>query len=416
MSPLLRKLIAHNWLLTLAMAGLLAFGIHAVAIAGEGNPSPSIQNAYRLQMVWVLLGAGIYLATSLIDYRWLVRIGAAPAWLAGVALLVYSLFKGEEVNDTIGWLKLGSFQFQPSQLAMAAAILAASACLGDLRRVHRFFRQPFVALALVGSLMGIPCVLVLLQGDIGSALVWLPVSAALCLVGNIPFRHLALVVLTALTLLPLFYFFGLKDSRRERIEVYLDMQHGRPVDRDKAYAANHAYVAVGSGGWNGFHNRVTLSEEAAAGMPGSGGDAPKNSIHAQGLLPLLTVHNDFIFAVIGERYGFRGSAMLVFGFCTLLAICLMIAYRSRDLSGRLIATGVAALIFSHMFQNMGMMMLLTPITGIPLPFISYGGTFMVALLFLMGLVQSVWIHREAQEEEKPKPAPAMRPFAPGGLA
>ena len=69
-----------------------------------------------------------------------------------------------------------------------------------------------------------------------------------------------------------------------------------------------------------------------------------------------------------------------------------------------------------MFQNMGMMMLLTPITGIPLPFISYGGTFMVALLFLMGLVQSVWIHRDVQEEEKPKPAPAMRPFAPGGLA
>ena len=106
MSPLLRKLIAHNWLLTLAMAGLLAFGIHAVAIAGEGNPSPSIQNAYRLQMVWVLIGAGIYLATSLIDYRWLVRIGAAPAWLAGIALLLCTTVLIKMKRERYIWVTL----------------------------------------------------------------------------------------------------------------------------------------------------------------------------------------------------------------------------------------------------------------------------------------------------------------------
>jgi rod shape determining protein RodA len=418
MSPLLRKILAHNLLLTAIVAGLVAFGIHAIRIAGEGNPSPSIETAWRSQLVWAVAGAGIYLVAGLIDYRLWVRWASLPGWLLGVALLVFLVIKGEDVNDTRGWLQVAGLSVQPSQLAMAAAILCGAACLGEWRRAHGLFRLPFVQLALIGVLMGLPCLLVLLQGDVGSALVWLPVTAALCLVGNIPFRHLMLVTLGALTVLPLFYFFGLTDQRRERIEVWLDMLEGRPVDvRGPAYAAYYTSTAVGSGGWNGFYNRAPgqpLQDPQL--MPGTEDPTPKQSIHSLGLIPLKTVHNDFIFAVVGERFGFRGSALLILAFCALLLVCFWIAYHARDLAGRLVATGAAALVFAHMFQNIGMVVLLTPITGIPLPFVSYGGTFTVVMLFLMGAVQSVWVHRDEDEEQDPQPATQRGPSLRGLLS
>ncbi|MFM7181209.1 MAG: FtsW/RodA/SpoVE family cell cycle protein [Verrucomicrobiales bacterium] len=408
MSPLLRKIISQNWYLTGALAIMIIFGINAVAVAGENNPNPSILNAYKSQINFALAGALAYFLCSLIDYKWL-RWVAAPGMLVGLGLLVFALLKGEEINDTKGWVRLAGVQFQPSQFAMGAAIIAASFGLGGLRKFHWFFRLPFVNLALIGFLMGVPCLLVLLQGDVGSALVWLPVSAAVCLVGNIPFRHLALVFLAAMIVLPPFYFFGLNESRRSRIVVYLDMLQGRPVDiRGEGYAAHYASTAVGSGGWNGF-GRAQMNSDIVSSSGAIEDDAAlaerKNSLHAQGLIPRKTAHTDFIFAVLAERYGFRGSMLLLTGYAALLVICLVIAYGARDLTGRLLVTGVAALLFAHVFQNVGMNVLLTPITGIPLPFISYGGTFLLVVMSLMGLVQSVWIHRIEEEEPKPEPEP-----------
>lgn len=418
MSPLLRKLVAHQWWLTGVLVALVIFGIRAVAMAGENNPSEGIREAYRTQTLYAVVGFAVYMITSLVNYRWWVRLAALPAMAAGIGLLVYTLVFGKEINDTKGWIELGPVTFQPSQFAMAAAILAVSVALGELRKLHGFFRLPFINLAMVGGLMGVPCLLVLLQGDVGSALVWLPVSAALCLVGNIPFRHLALVALAAMTVIPPFYFFALTDSRRERIESYFDALRGEEMDtRGRDYAAHHVTMAVGSGGWNGFESAAQSARERAV-LQGQVAEASaaelKNSVHAQGLIPRNTVHTDFIFAVVAERYGFRGSALLIFGYCCLLAICLTIAYGARDLTGRLIVTGVAALVFAHMFQNIGMNVLLTPITGIPLPFISYGGTFLLTLLFLMGMVQSVWIHREPEPEKEAQPEPrrSLRPLSP----
>ena len=409
MSPLLRKILGMNWYLTGALAVLLLLGIEAIAIAGENNPSPSIQVAYKTQTNWILLGLVAYFVISFVDYKW-IRWAAAPAMLVGLALLVLALVHGEEINDTKGWLTLGGLTFQPSQFAMGAAIIAASVALGELRRLHKIFRQPFVNLAMIGFLMGVPCLLVLSQGDVGSALVWLPVSASLCLVGNIPFRHIFLVVLAAMTVLPLFYFFGLNDARRSRIEVYLDMLNGRPVDiRGQGYSAYYASTAVGSGGWNGFGHKSRQNKDNPAMIATTDVthdkslDERKNSIHAQGLISRTTAHTDYIFAVWAERFGFRGAMWLIALYSGVLAICLIVAYSSRDLTGRLVVTGVAALIFAHVFQNIGMNILLTPITGIPLPFISYGGTFVVVILSMLGLVQSVWVHRDPDLQEEPEP-------------
>lgn len=115
----------------------------------------------------------------------------------------------------------------------------------------------------------------------------------------------------------------------------------------------------------------------------------------------MTAHNDYIFAVIAEEQGFRGSLLLITAFALLLIQCLFIAFYSRDFSGQLIAGGVVALLFAHIFENIGMCVSLMPITGIPLPLISYSGTFVVICMFLLGMVQSIWVHRYAGDQEQP---------------
>jgi rod shape determining protein RodA len=137
-------------------------------------------------------------------------------------------------------------------------------------------------------------------------------------------------------------------------------------------------MAVGKAGWKGV---------------GWNAGSAQGSLHSKAFIPKDTAHNDYIFAVIAEELGFRGSLLLITAFTALFVLGLHAAFHSRDLAGRLIASMVVALFFAHVFESIGMCVLLTPITGIPMPLVSYSGTFVVVCLFMLGLMQSVWIHR-----------------------
>jgi rod shape determining protein RodA len=217
----------------------------------------------------------------------------------------------------------------------------------------------------------------------------------------VPFRYLTFMLLIGAAALPLLYFVVLPEvSERgpQRIETYLDMLQGREVDTlDEAYAAHRVSMAVGKAGWAGV---------------GWNASETQGSIHAKRMIPVDTAHNDYIFSVIAEEQGFRGSMLLVTAFCLLLVICLFIAAYAADPMGRIIVCGVVAVFFAHVFENIGMCVLITPITGIPLPLISYSGTFVVICMFLLGLVQSVWVHRKpikvmAVKEEKEPQTPGL---------
>ena len=131
-----------------------------------------------------------------------------------------------------------------------------------------------------------------------------------------------------------------------------------------------------------------------------------------GLVPQMTSHDDFIFTVIAETFGFQGAALLIFGLLFLLIMALTVAFFACDSLGRLIATGIVGLLFAHCFEHIGMNIGLLPITGIPLPLVSYGGTFVLIVMFLFGMIQSVWVHRnkmlETPESQK-APRPSSRP-------
>lgn len=384
MTPLFRKFLGLNWLLVANIAGLAIFGVFAIYSASWMREDSILIGKWQNHVRLLLLGFSVFLVMSLIDYKWIRKLGLVFYGVA-LVLLVYTTFHGDDVHGTRGWLDLKVVQIQPSQIAIAAGIIALALSMSTLHRVHPVFRSPFLRLSVICVMGGLPFVFVLMQGDLGSALVWIPVVGAMALMGNIPFRYLIVIVLIATMLLPFVYFFKLKDYQKKRVTTQIEMLQGKKVDiQGDAYNAYYNLVAIGSGGWagKGFKNIDTVNHK--------------------GFITPETAINDFIFPVLAEVWGFRGALMVLAGFLLLLIQCLYVAFYSRDAMGRLLAVGVVGLIFAHVFQNVGMNLLIMPITGIPLPLISYGGTFSVVVMFLLGMVDSVWVHREDREDPVPR--------------
>lgn len=314
-------------------------------------------------------------------------------YLVGLALMIVAMFKGNEVHQ----LSVAGLSFQPTQLGIAGGIVLMSSLLQDLPKVHAFFRLPLVKVAIIAVLSGVPFLIVIKMGDMGSAMVWLPVTAVIMFAAGIPYRYLITMFIIGFGCISLAYYIVLpKASERGagRIDLYLAMLNDREVDiNGDAYAPHWVSTAIGKAGWKG------------EGWNATSGDG---SLHAKKYIPWKTAHNDFIFAVIGEEQGFRGSLLLLTGYSMLLIQCLFIAFYSRDSSGRVITAAVVALLFAHIFENIGMCVLLTPITGIPLPLVSYSGTFVVMCMFLLGMVQSIWVHRNKQIEEEVEEKPERK--------
>ncbi len=380
MTPLLRKFFSMHWLLVANMFGLLIFGIACIYAASWMREDPAVADVWNRQIIWIAIGTLVFFVTSLINYRW-VFWGGIPLYLLGVILSIVAL-KGESVRSHSSWIEVGPLNLQPSQIAVAGGIILTALILGHLHRLHPIFRNHFLRLALAGLACLIPFGIVLLQNDMGSAMVWIPVAGAMLLVGNVPFRYIVTVSLLGLMIIPWVFYFGLKPHQQERIEVFVDILAGKQVDtRGAAYAQSNIMKAVGSGVWNGrgVHNEQTMTY--------------------LGFIPMKTAINDYIYTVLSEVYGFKSAILLLAAFAFLLFQSIYVAMSTTDPVGRLIIVGVAALFFAHIYQHVGMNLLIMPITGIPLPFISYGGTFVVICMFLCGMVQSVWVHRNTRTAE-----------------
>ncbi|MGB6219421.1 FtsW/RodA/SpoVE family cell cycle protein [Haloferula sp.] len=406
MTPLLRKLLGLNWALVLTMYGLLVFGVFSIESAARHLTEGGEAFANR-QKMWIMIGSAVYLVTSLLDYRWFRWLGL-PMYVVGLALCAKIMNSDAEVHQ----IDLpGGLSFQPAQLAIASGVLMLAWLLQDLPRlggkipkVGWLLKEPLVKVGIVAVITGVPFLLVVKMGDMGSALVWIPVAAVALIVSGVPFRYLSFMGLIGMTALPLMYFVVLpmaSERGAARIDLFLDMLQNREVDiSGDAWAPYHISIAVGHAGWRGM---------------GWMADAESGSIHDRKLIPFNTAHNDFIFPVIAEEQGFRGSMLLITGFALLLVLCLFVATYARDPMGRMIVAGVVALFFAHIFENIGMCIKLMPITGIPLPLISYSGTFVVMCMFMLGLVQSVWVHRkpirveEEVTEKEHQPSGLMLP-------
>lgn len=397
MTPFFRKILGMNWVFVLVMYGLLIFGVlmiesaaRHVSVTKENLQQFGSAGAYfaSKQKLFVVIGSVAYFAAALIDYRWIRWLGV-PFYAVSMGLMVVAMAQ----DDSVHQLKFGGFSFQPAQLGVTAGILLIAWLVQDLPKLHRFFAVPWIRIVIIAGVAVVPFLMVMKMGDMGSALVWIPVALVALLIGGIPFRYLSFLGFIGVGIVPLLYFVLLPlVSKRgpERIDVWVRMMEGREVDiSGDAYAPHNVSMAIGKAGWKGVGYKAS---------------AEQGSLHAKGFIPRETAHNDYIFGVIGEELGFRGSLLLLTAFALLLVQGLFISFYSRDVMGRLLGCLVMALFFAHVFESIGMCVLLMPITGIPLPLISYSGTFVVISMFLLGLVQSVWIHRHRRLELSGKPA------------
>ena len=367
MTPFLRKLLGLNWVLLVTMLALAIFGVIAIYSATYMRGDSASLEFWRKQANWVVVGLFAFMFTSLVDYHW-IRLGALPMYLAGLGFLILTKFIGVKVYGARSWLHIGGINFQPAQLAVVAGIMVLALFLSQFRQMH-----PMLRLLLCGAIVGAPCLLILMQPDLGEAVIWAPVVLALLFVAGLPLRYLVCIILIAVTMIPIAINLGLKPYQQERITAFIN------PDIDKqgaAWAINQSLIAIGSGGWSG-----------------KGFKAPNTQIEL-GFLPATAVHNDYIFSAIGEQWGFVGGMFLIGAFALLLLTCLFVAFFAGDQFGLLLVIGITALIFTHIFQNVGMTISMLPITGVPLPLISYSGSFVLMIMFGLGIVNSVWVHRK----------------------
>jgi rod shape determining protein RodA len=322
----------------------------------------------KSQLIWIVICMPMFFIVSLIDYRW-VRFGAIPLYVVSILGLIATMFIGEKRYGARSWLDLGPMSFQPSQLAIIGGILTLSLFLSNTRAMPAFLR-----ILGCGAIVGAPWLMILIQPDLGSCIVWVPVLLGMMFVGHIPKRWLILILVIGLALVPLVVHFGLKPYQYSRITTFLDPEADPLGD---GWNITQSLVAIGSGGW-----------------AGKGYKSP-NSLNALGFLPHTIVHNDFIFSVMGEQHGFLGSVILISGLALLFLIMLGISINAEDDLGRLLAVGITLLLFTHTFMNLGMTISLTPITGLPLPLISYGGSFVMITLLSFAILQSIWIYRRS---------------------
>ncbi len=348
------------------MIGLAAFGVVAIYSCTYMRDSAAYHMMWKKQTVWIMIGTVLFFFVSLLDYRW-VRWGALPMYLSAIIFLVLTLAFGKRYDGAKSWLHLGPIQFQPAQLAVLSGILILAIFLTQFSNLH-----PGLKILGCGAIVGAPALLILMQPDLGSCIIWGPVLLSMLLIAKIPKRYLITLLLLAVIAMPLVYYFKLKPYQQRRIIAFIDPE----IDKQgSGWAVNQTLIAIGSGGWSGK------------------GFLAKNSQIELGYVPATTVPNDYIYSAIGEQWGFVGGVILITVFGVLLLTCMFVAFQSGDQLGLLLTIGVTALIFAHTYQNIGMNISIMPVTGVPLPLISYSGSFVVVIMFGLGLVNSVWVHR-----------------------
>ena len=345
------------------------FGLHLQRVlAGRGIGLAG--GWFNKQIVWVTLGTALAFTLAQVDYRVWLR----QAWwlyLASIILLVLVLVAGTKVYGAYRWLNVFGVQVQPSEFAKVALVILLARILGG-GAIHP---RSFGAVVVTLLLMAVPFLLILKEPDLGTAAILLPTTLLILLAAGAAWRYLLGLGLLAALSAPLGWFF-LSNYQRERIATFLDPSRD-PLG--SGWNALQSAIAVGSGGW-------------------SGKGFLKGTQNVLGFLPRTVAPTDFIFPVIAEETGFIGASLLLLVFGVLLTCYLRVAGTTRDPAGSLLATGMASLLFCHVVVNIGMTIGLLPITGLPLPLVSSGGSFMLSTMAGFGLVQSVYVRRMRREE------------------
>ena len=377
----MRRLLRLDWFGFAAMLVLIAIGTVEVWSAGSARTEVVFHTMWIRNLTTAAFGLVLYLTLALPDYRKWIGPLSVPIYVLSLVFLVVVLFFGSEQFGGRRWL----WFFQPSEIAKLAVILLLAALFGKGKR------SGFSGFVLAGALVALPIALILLEPDLGTALTLVPAVVVMLLCAGVWRRGLLTVMaiggILAVAVLGAVYeaerpgvsperracimrFIPLKDHQLRRVRTFLFPDEDR---QGAGYNLRQAKISIGSGGFAGK------------------GIGRGETNHLKYLPPAISM-NDFIFCVYAEETGFVGSLVLLAIFGLLLFSCCRVAFVSSDDIGRMLALGIATLVFAHVYVNIAMSIGILPITGLPLPFISSGRTFLIVVMCALGLVQSVSMH------------------------
>ncbi len=319
-------------------------------------------------LMWAGIGVVVFLVATAFDYRWL-KTFAWPLYGVQLGLLVLTLAIGDGVSGAARWVKIGELTFQFSELAKVLMIIVLANYLGA--RQGRLDALPSILGACV--LIGPPLALVMMQPDLGTSLVFAAILAGMLWMSGASLKWLTVLAGAVVAMVPFAWANLLRDYQKARLSAFLDPSADI---QGSGYQLHQAQIAIGSGGWMG--------KGLTNGTQGQGD-----------YLPVQTT--DFVFAVLGEELGFIGGVVLFLLFAALIWRLLVGGWRSRDPFGTMFSAGLASMILFQLVVNVGMVMGIMPITGIPLPFVTHGGASLVSLSIGLGIMQSINIRQRRAE-------------------
>ncbi len=352
-------------LAALALVGLGALLIYSASLNQFGTPAiDDLAHPAMRQAAFAAVGLVIALAIARANYRAL-GVLSVGMYVAAIAVLAFLVVAGDATYGSRRWIEIGGTQVQPSEIAKLVVIIALAKYLSDHQEQIGELRVFLTSLVMAA----VPTLLVFAEPDLGSAVIFAAIWLGMVLAAGAKWRHVAGLVGVSLVAVP-FAFIGLvTDYQRNRIATWLDPESD-PLGA--GFQSLQAQIGIGSGGFFG----KGLTE---------GGQTQLDY--------LRTETTDYVFSVLGEELGFIGAIVLFSLFIILLWRALRVAELSRDLFGRLLATGMVIFILLQTFINVGVNVGLLPVTGIPLPFVSQGGSSLITLFICIGILQSILMRR-----------------------
>lgn len=353
-----------DWILLLAILMISAYGVAMINSAVQGDPQ--LANYPQRQISFVVAGLILMFIIAVFDYR---SLGAiyAPLYVIAIILLVMTGFLGKNLFGAQSWIEFfGLFPIQPSELAKIALAIALGHHLAVRRQTMDRVSTLLGGVAIMAPLV----ILVFLEPDLGTAIVLIVEGGLIFLAAGLTMRHILGISVISAVSAP-FLWSLLRGHQRNRILIFLDPT----ADPDSFFNVQQALVSVGSGGWLGKGY----------------GQGTQSQLHF-----LRVRHTDFIFSVVAEEMGFIGAVILLILLLVVMLRLWRIAAQAPDAFGQLLVTGVAGIILFQTVINVGMNMGLVPVTGLPLPFFSYGGNAYFSLMIFIGMAQSVAMTKRTQ--------------------
>ena len=359
-----RELKNVEWGILIIAVILTIIGLVALFSATQNTE----YDEFKKQIVWFIVSLIIMLIFMLVDYDTLVRI--SPFFYGGFIILLIAVLFTKPINGATSWFNIGSFSFQPAEFAKIFVVLFLSMIITRIQINGKQEINKPLKLLIIFATLGVPLLLIIKQPDYGTAMAFCIATGMMLFTAGIDKKYIIVAIIVVAISIPILYNFILPEHAKKRIDIFLNPESD---PRGSGYNIIQSKLAIGAGGLTGM------------------GLLKGNQTQLGYLYPKTT---DFIYSVIGEEMGFIIAGTIIVLYVFLITKALYVAKTAKDTNGSLIASGIAGIFMFHMAENVGMVMGLLPITGVPLLFVSYGGSSLITSYILIGILLNISSKRQ----------------------